>query len=158
MGAFRLTDVSRFPTGTLISVYEAGQARLGTTPSGSATATGAMGSTSVTFVGLDETQDYVAYALVGGEHHYSRIQARPDWEVVFSDRGRLDTLEAVVDSRTTIGVEEFGDIDTIDHTELFNLALSSGLTVTVPYRHGGDEVTRKPVDAVSGAARVRGGG
>lgn len=76
MAVATITQVDRFPTGTTVSLYRAEDAKLGQAPSGSAVTSGTMGSQSVTFTELDDNKDFVAYALVGGQHLYTRVQTR----------------------------------------------------------------------------------
>src|SRR5687767_10820430 len=93
MGSFTLTDVGKFPAGTSISVYKAEQGKSGQGPSGSAETSGTMGDSSVTFENLENNREYVAYALVGSEHRYQAFKSDSDDPVVFSDRGRIQSLE-----------------------------------------------------------------
>lgn len=108
MGYFTLTAIDRFPTSTSITVYRAEQAKLGQAPSGSSTTSGTMGASSVTFTGLDAHREYVAYAVVNGQHRYSTFKAQPEGEVVFSDRGRIDTLERTVAGFKQTETVEYG--------------------------------------------------
>lgn len=116
MAAFTLTDVARFPTGTTVTIYRAEQAKIGQAPSGSSITTGTMSSTGVQFTGLEQEGEYVAYAIVNGQHRYQRVQAEPDYERVFSDRGRIDALEYLTVGSVRNVLQPIGLIDGADRT------------------------------------------
>jgi hypothetical protein len=74
-----------YPVGTTVGIYPAGAQRVGQTPSGPPTAaviaTGvvdAAGNLSVTNAGILSYTQYVAYALVNGEHRYARLRSTLD--------------------------------------------------------------------------------
>src|SRR5690349_9268746 len=97
MASFTLTDVGRFPSGTSVGVYLAEARKDGQAPAGSVVTSGTMGASSVTFSGLADYREYVAYALVGGAHRYSGFRAQPDDERQYGVQGRLDALESGLD-------------------------------------------------------------
>lgn len=96
MGWFTLTDLARFPIGTSVSVYKAEQAKQGQAPSGSSSTSGTMAAGGVTFTGLEDNREYVAYAVVSAQHRYSGFKSQPDEARGNSDRGRIEALEARV--------------------------------------------------------------
>jgi hypothetical protein len=66
-----LTQVDRFPVGTVIGVYERTQASFGMAPRGEPVTSVTMGPEGVTIVGLEERKEYSAYAQVDGYHRYT---------------------------------------------------------------------------------------
>lgn len=75
MASITIQGGDRFPDGTLVSVYATPALPLGSgAPSGSVVTTGTFSSGTVTFSGLADSTNYVAYAQVGGADRYKRFR------------------------------------------------------------------------------------
>lgn len=80
MATFTFSSVAdQFPVGTEVGAYLARYRRDGSSPSGSATDTATVASAgTLTFDGVADDTDYVAYASVNGAHRYRNFQtSRP---------------------------------------------------------------------------------
>lgn len=81
MASVSLARSDLFPVGTVVGIYPAGSAKDGGPPAAAVIATGtvdAAGALSVTNAGILSYTDYVAYALVGGQHRYLRARSTLD--------------------------------------------------------------------------------
>jgi hypothetical protein len=91
VASFRLSPQDdRFPVGTLVGVYPAGSARIGGSPTGDRITVATTTSSGTSFGGLRTGTAYVAYALVNGEHRYTRfsVKSLPGLVTVESTGGR----------------------------------------------------------------------
>jgi hypothetical protein len=81
MASVTLRRSDLFPVAQTVGIYPAGAKQPGQAPTAAVIASAAVdaaGLLTVTNAGIESYKDYVAYALVGGEHRYAALRSTLD--------------------------------------------------------------------------------